>query len=332
MLICLFKLEDVGPTLSKMVVDQDVHFDETTVDKFRFSGTMTYSLIFQGMVTLDDMVSELYGPFPFAFSSGFVQYAYSFMVDDTTVQDKRMKHKTIGLLLMLVPEMVSKIDDFREELAKSLVYRFRKIYKIEQVDDIFLTDIIKEYNNTVTRLLNQQQAEQLSGQIITFLQEKPDPKKETELNFSVIYPIEYTELVRNYFATLLSSLPYEESVYKRDEAYIKTSTSKLTLVTNTSLTKEFIEKQKALIFLVNINEGEYHYIYDLLSDLGSSPKIATVMSLPENLEAASKKYADFFVGLQEKIHGLPYFSASYTGVSEFKSKMLEALLWALTPD
>lgn len=332
MLICLFKLEDIGPTLSKMIADQDVHFDETTVDKFRFSGTMTYSLIFQGMVALDDMTSELYGPFPFAFSSGFVQYAYSFMVDDKTVQDKRMKHKTIGLLLMLVPEMVSKIDDFREELAKSLVYRFMKIYEIEQVSTNFLTDIIKEYNSIIKRLLNQKQAEQLSGQLITFLQKKPDTSKEKGLNYSVIYPMEYTELVRNYFATLLSSLPYEESVYKVEEAYIKTSTTKLTLVTNTSITKEFIEKQKALIFLVNIDTGEYKYIYDLLSDLESSPRVATIMSLPENLEDASKKYADFFVGLQEIIHGLPYFSASYTGVSEFKSKMLEALLWALTPD
>ena len=65
MLICLFKLEDIGPTLSKMIADQDVHFDETTVDKFRFSGTMTYSLIFQGMVALDDMTSELYGRFSY---------------------------------------------------------------------------------------------------------------------------------------------------------------------------------------------------------------------------------------------------------------------------
>ena len=69
MLVCLFKLEEVGPNLVEMVLDSNIEIDQDTIDKFTFSGTVTYSLVFQGMVTLEDMVSELYGPFPFAFST-----------------------------------------------------------------------------------------------------------------------------------------------------------------------------------------------------------------------------------------------------------------------
>ncbi|MHA1223917.1 MAG: hypothetical protein ACTSP3_11855, partial [Candidatus Heimdallarchaeaceae archaeon] len=114
MLICFFKLEDIGPTLVDMVLDQNFETTEDVIDKFQFSGSFTYSLIFQGMVTIEDFSSELYGPFPFAFSTGFVQYAFPFIVEDKTMKDKRMKNKSFGLLLMLVPEMVSKIDTFRE--------------------------------------------------------------------------------------------------------------------------------------------------------------------------------------------------------------------------
>ena len=142
MLICLFKLEEVGPNLVEMVLDKNVEFSQDTIDKFTFSGSVTYSLIFQGMVTLEDMTTELYGPFPFAFSSGFVQYTFSFIAEDKTMTDIRMKEKTLGLLIMLVPEMVAKVDTFREELAKLLIYKFHKIYKISHVDTKFLKEII----------------------------------------------------------------------------------------------------------------------------------------------------------------------------------------------
>ena len=172
MLICLFKLEDIGPALATMVVDKNVETDEDVVDKFQFSGSFTYSLIFQGMVTIDDFVSELYGPFPFAFSAGFVQYAFSFISEDKSVKDQRMGKKTFGLILMLVPEMVSKIDTFREELAKLLIYEFHNIYKISQVDNDFLSKIIKSYNKIISNLFNTKQADLLSEQIFEFIKVK----------------------------------------------------------------------------------------------------------------------------------------------------------------
>ena len=178
MLVCLFRLEDVGPNLVEMVLDKNVEFDQDTIDKFTFSGSVTYSLVFQGMVTLEDMSSELYGPFPFAFSSGFVQYAFSFIAGDKTMKDERMKEKTLGLIIMLVPEMVSKIDSFREELAKVLLYKFHKVYKINQVNTAFLKDIISSYNDILKDLLSFKQADLLSEQILEFLQKKKKPENQ----------------------------------------------------------------------------------------------------------------------------------------------------------
>ncbi|MHA1446292.1 MAG: hypothetical protein ACTSSN_06350, partial [Candidatus Heimdallarchaeaceae archaeon] len=92
MLICLFRLEDVGPNLVEIVKNKNVEFDQDTIDKFTFSGSVTYSLVFQGMITLEDTSTELYGPFPFASSSGFAQYAFSSIAEDKTMKDQRMKN------------------------------------------------------------------------------------------------------------------------------------------------------------------------------------------------------------------------------------------------
>ncbi|MCE7749394.1 MAG: hypothetical protein GPJ51_13470 [Candidatus Heimdallarchaeota archaeon] len=333
MLICLFRLEDVGPNLVEMVLDRNVEFDQDTIDKFTFSGSVTYSLVFQGMVTLEDMSSELYGPFPFAFSSGFVQYAFSFIAADKTMKDKRMKEKTLGLIIMLVPEMVSKIDTFREELAKVLLYKFHKVYKINQVNTVFLKDIISSYNKILQDLLSFKQADLLSEQILAFLQVKERPrKKETIIDIGIIYPKEYTSFIKKYYASLLGSLPYTETAYSEDKAVIKTQTHAFSFVMDSKVEDNFLNKQSALILLANVKGKKFSTLYQVLKKLKSKPKIALVVSLPDNIEKASGEYAKFFTGLQRYIGDLPFFSASFNTNYEFKTKMLEALFWTLSPD
>ena len=330
MLICLFKLEDDGPTIVNMVSDQNVEFDDTVSEKFRFSGSITYSLVFQGMVTIDDLSSELYGPFPFAFSSGFVQYAFSFLAEDKTIKDKRMKKKTLGLVLMLVPEMVSKIDDFREELAKILIYKFHSIQKISEVDEGFLTEIVKSYNKILSNLLKSKQAELLSKQLLEFLQQTKAKKKQQN-NIAIIYPKEYTNTVKSYYSSLLASLPYESTNYSKSEADIITPSYNFTFKLESNVEEDFINSQQALIMIIDVANKKYDAIYKILSNLKEAVKVAVVVSLPNNIEKASHQYAKFFTGLQRYISGMPFFSASFETKYDFKTKMLEALFWTLSP-
>jgi hypothetical protein len=333
MLICLFRLEEVGPNLVEMVLDKNVEFDQDTIDKFTFSGSVTYSLVFQGMVTLDDMSTELYGPFPFAFSSGFVQYAFSFIAGDKTMKDERMKEKTLGLIIMLVPEMVSKIDTFREELAKILLYKFHKVYKISQVNTAFLKDIIKSYNNTLKDLLSFKQADLLSEQILEFLQKEKKPVKKNDISkIGVVYPKEFKSYIKNYYASLLSSLPYTETSYSEDVATIKTATHEFSFMNYSKTDEEYINDQGALILLADVRGRKYNPLFEIVKGLKARPKIATVVSLYENIEKASTEYAKFFTGLQMYIGDLPFFSASFNTIYEFKTKMLEALFWTLSPE
>ncbi|MCE7742615.1 MAG: hypothetical protein GOP50_09165 [Candidatus Heimdallarchaeota archaeon] len=315
-----------------MVLDKNVEFSQDTIDKFTFSGSVTYSLVFQGMVTLEDMTTELYGPFPFAFSSGFVQYAFSFIAEDKTMTDVRMKEKTLGLLIMLVPEMVAKVDTFREELAKLLIYKFHKIYKISQVDTKFLKSIISSYNKILQDLLSFQQAELLSTQILEFVETTTKQKKKTISNIAIIYPKEFIGNIKKYYAQLLSSLPYKESFYSEDKAQIKTPTYEFNFLQETLVTEEFLSSQKAIILLVDVKNKQYKNVYKVTSMLKDSLKIALVVSLPEKIEKASTEYAKFFTGLQRYIGSMPFFSASFNSSYEFKTKMLEALFWTLSPE
>ena len=147
------------------------------------------------------------------------------------MKDQRMKNKTLGLIIMLVPEMVSKIDTFREELAKVLLYKFHKVYKINQVNRVFLKDIISSYNKILKDLLSFKQAELLSEQILEFLQVKEKPKKKkTITDIGVIYPKEYTSFIKIYYASLLGSMPYTETTYSADKAVIKTQTHEFSFV------------------------------------------------------------------------------------------------------
>lgn len=330
MLICLFKLEDDGPTIVNMVSDKNVEFDENVTEKFIFSGSITYSLVFQGMVTFDDLSSELYGPFPFAFSSGFVQYAFSFLAEDETIKDHRMKKKTLGLILMLVPEMLSKVDDFREELAKTLIYKFHKVKKIEDVDENFLGSIIQSYNKVITDLMESKQAELLSSELLAFIQQKPKPLKKDPLNLTIIYPKAFIEIVKRYYNSLLSSLPYETTNYSDEEANIRTKQHNFSIKLDSNVDEDFINAQDALILIIDVAGKKYEPFYKLLSKLKKELKIAVVISLPNNIEKASQQYAKFFTGLQRYISGMPFFSASFTSSHDFKTKMLEALFWALS--
>ncbi len=330
MLICLFKLEDDGPTIVNMVSDQNVDFDENVTEKFAFSGSITYSLIFQGMVTIEDFPSNLYGPFPFAFTSGFVQYAFSFLAEDKTVQDQRMKKKTLGLILMLVPEMLAQIDDFREELAKILIYKFHNIKKIGDVDEKFLGSIIHSYNKILTELMESKQAELLSAQLKKFIQQKPKPSKKDKLNLAIIYPKAFISMVKRYYNSLLSSLPYETADYSEEEANVKTKQYNFSLRLNTSVDEEFLNAQKVLILIIDVSGKKYEPFYKLLSKLKKELKIAVVISLPNDIEKASHQYAKFFTGLQRYISGMPFFSASFTSPYDFKTKMLEALFWSIS--
>lgn len=332
MLVCLFKLEEVGPNLVEMVLDKNVEFTQDTIDKFTFSGSVTYSLIFQGMLTLDDMTTELYGPFPFAFSSGFVQYAFSFIAEDKTMTDVRMKDKTLGLLIMLVPEMVSKIDNFREELAKTLIYKFHKIYKITQVDTKFLKEIVSSYNKILQDQLSSQQAELLSSQILEFLEATPKPKKEDPIKVAIIYPKEFMSNIKKYYASLLNSLPYTETSFSEKTAHVKTPAYEFTFLLDGLVTEKFLAEQKAMILLADVKNKHYKEAYDVASKIKKELKIALVVSLPEKIEKASTEYAKFFTGLQRYIGSMPFFSASFTSIYDFKSKMLEALFWTLSPE
>ncbi len=330
MLICLFKLEDDGPTIVNMVSDQNVDFDENVTEKFMFSGSITYSLIFQGMVTIDDLPSNLYGPFPFAFTSGFVQYAFSFLAEDKSIKDQRMKKKTLGLVLMLVPEMLAQIDDFREELAKTLIYKFHNIKKIGDVDEKFLGSIIHSYNKILTDLMESKQAELLSSQLLEFIQQKPKPSKKDSLNLAIIYPKAYIDIVKKHYNSLLSSLPYETTNYSEEEANIRTKKYNFSLKLVSNVKEDFINAQKVLILIIDVSGKKYEPFYKLLSKLKKELKIAVVISLPDDIEKASHQYAKFFTGLQRYISGMPFFSASFTTPYDFKTKMLEALFWSLS--
>ncbi|MHA1684932.1 MAG: hypothetical protein ACTSYD_00840 [Candidatus Heimdallarchaeaceae archaeon] len=330
MLICLFKLEDIGPKLELMTLDKNIEFDEIVIEKFRFSGSITYSLVFQGMVSLDEMQSELYGPFPFAFSSGYVQYAFSFLVADSEMKDERMRNKTLGLLLMLVPEIVSKIDDFREELAKVIFYKFRNITDIEQVNEKLLTEIIEEYNKICIRLLNEKLAKQLSEQLFDMIQSFSKKGEERVTRILVLFTDEHQDIVRNFYTSLLSSLPYEETEYKEDISYIKTKTLEIQIIEQDKVTADAVFKEDAVFFVINIANPYTEKIMDILSKYKQG-KIGLVVDLPDDLEKGSKMYAKFFSKIQKCLGDNPFFSANFNSASEFKHKMLEALFWGLSP-
>jgi hypothetical protein len=330
MLICLFKLEDDGPTIVNMVSDKNIEFDENVTEKFIFSGSITYSLVFQGMVSFDDLSSELYGPFPFAFSSGFVQYAFSFLAEDKTMKDQRMKKKTLGLVLMLVPEILSKIEDFREELAKILIYKFHNVKKIGEVNEKFLGSIIQSYNKVLIDLMESKQAELLSAQLLDFIKQKPKPRKKDLLNLAIIYPKAFIEMVKKSYNSLLSSLPYVTTSYTEEEAIIRTKSFNFSLKLDSCVDENFLNSQKALILIIDVSGKKYEPFYKLLSKLKKELKIAVVISLPNDIEKASHQYAKFFTGLQRYISGMPFFSASFTTPHDFRTKILEAIFWALS--
>jgi hypothetical protein len=170
----------------------------------------------------------------------------------------------------------------------------------------------------------------LSEQLIEFLQQKPK-KKIKITDIAIIYPKEYINLMKNYYASFLSSLPYEETAYQEEEALIRTSNYSFNFKENTSIDESFLKPQKALIFIVDVARRGYKEVYNILSKLKTKPKIALVVQLPENIEKASHLYAKFFTGLERYIGGLPFFSANFTSTYDFKSKMLEAIFWTLSP-
>lgn len=330
MLICLFKLEDIGPKLAQMVIDKSIEFDQNIIDKFSFAGSITYSLVFQGMTSLEEMRSELYGPFPFAFSTGFVQYAFSFLVQDDTIQDQRMQNKTLGLLLMLVPEIVSKIEDFREELAKIVFYKFRNITHIRQVDNKLLTEIIEEYNAICTRLLNEKLARELSEQLIDMIKSVGHETEEKTSHLTIVYHDEYETMIKSLYTSLLASLPYEETNYKEDVSIIKTANLELRMFDEKIISSSDIAKTDGLFFVLNITKPFTEKIISLLAEYKTG-KIGIVINLPADLEKGSKLYAKFFEQIQQYLGEHPFFSANFSSISEFKHKMLEALLWGLSP-
>ncbi len=330
MLISLFKLEDIGPALTHMACEEGIELEKEVIEKFEFSGAMTYSLVFQGTIDLSEIASELYGPFPFAFSDGFVQYAFSFIADDPSMKDKRMKKKTIGLLLCLVPELVSKIDDFRDEFEKMLVYKFHNVTLITQVDDDFLKDIIDEYQQIVTNLLNENQATILSDQLKQFVSKGLLKEKGTK-NVVLAYNKEDNEKIRLAFANLLLSLPYIDVVFNEKEARITTSSFTLYFIQLSKIDPKSISEQHAVLFLLDIMKSDYSAIYNLLKEVQIPPKIGVILAQDKDLEAMSKKYGEFFIGLSDYIKDAAFFSSSYMTTQEFKTKLLEAIFWALIP-
>ncbi|MHA1304252.1 MAG: hypothetical protein ACTSQE_05255 [Candidatus Heimdallarchaeaceae archaeon] len=330
MLISLFKLTDIGPSLTNMVTNENIYLEKEVIEKFEFSGAMTYSLIFQGTIDLGEIASELYGPFPFAFSNGFVQYAFSFIADDPSMKDERMQKKTIGLLLCLIPEIVSKIDDFREEFEKMLVYRFHGIKFIEQVDDTLLKEIVEDYNQIVTDLLNDTQANLLFQQLKQLVDKDISQEQEVK-RILLIYPKKELEKIRNSFANLLLSLPYTKVCYNEKEAFIQTRSFILNFVKYDTINKKLLNDQDTMLFMFDVMKNNYQVVYDIVKRLETRPKIGVIVSQCSNLENMSKKYGDFFIGLQEYIGDVAFFSSSYYTTKEFKAKLLEALFWALMP-
>ncbi len=332
MIVTLFKLEDVGPVLSLMSSDQNVMIEQSVMDKFQFAGSITYSLVFQGSISMDDLTSGLYGPIPFAFSSGFSQYAFSLLVDDETMKDSRMKSKTLCLLIMLVPEMITKIDNFRIELEKVLFYRFRDVRHVKEIKESLLNQIIVDYNRIVTNLMNEQQANYLSNQMVSILHSLSNGSKvSSQDKICIIFEEDYQDHIRNLYANLLSSLPYTETWYKNDEVFINTPTHIFSINKYSSCTSDIVNTQESLIFVVDVDKGFIQPVYDILQSLKKNSKIALVIALCDDPEKASKQYANFFVKLQEYVGDRPFFSANFSTVHEFKSKMLEALFWALSP-
>ena len=241
-----------------------------------------------------------------------------------------MKKKTLGLVLMLVPEMLAQFDDFREELAKILIYKFHNIKKIGDVNEKFLGSIIHSYNKILTDLMESKQADLLSAQLIDFIQQKPKPRNKDPLNLAIIYPKAYIDSVKRYYNSLLSSLPYETTDYAEEEANIRTKQYNFSIRLDTNVDEDFINAQKVLILIIDVSGKKYEPFYKLLSKLKKELKIAVVISLPDDIEKASHQYAKFFTGLQRYISGMQFFSASFTTSYDFKTKMLEALFWSLS--
>ena len=329
MLICLFKFEDIGPSLVFTVSDKNMSFDESIRDKFRFAGTVTFSLVYQGVLSLEDVALELYGPMPFAFANEFVQFAFSFLVDDPSITDKRMRNKTLGLLLMLVPEKVGKIDDFREELEKMLIYKFRNITNIKEVTKELLTEMIEEYNKIVTNLLNIQQAESLSEEIFTILKEK---KISLKRNICTIYSRSTSQLINSFYGSFLNSIPFESTMFTH-EGYgeIISSTFEIYFFKNNNYQQEKIKNCNTLILIVDIEHDKSKDIHAILDEIkGADKKIGFVIKLPNDIEKGSKLYANFMLDIHSTISDNPFFSATFHSLSELRHKFMEAFLWALS--
>jgi len=315
-----------------MVSDKNVSFDERIKDKFRFAGIITFSLVFQGMISLDDVALELYGPMPFAFANEFVQFAFSFLVDDPNVGDKRMKNKTLGLLLMLVPEKIGKIDDFRDELQKLLLRKFKDIRNIEEVTKKLLMEIIDGYNRIAANLLNIQQAESLSEGIYSTLIE--EPQTIVKRRICTVYSKVTFRLIKKFFGSFLNSVPFESTIFTK-EGYgeIIASTFELYFFEENRYQEERINDSTTLILVVDIEHRSDEKIIKVLNITKSAPdtkKIALIIKLPEDIEKGSKLYAKFMLNIQQIVSEHPFFSATFQTLSELRHKLMEAFLWALS--
>ncbi|MCK4973545.1 MAG: hypothetical protein KAS52_09495, partial [Candidatus Heimdallarchaeota archaeon] len=155
------------------------------------------------------------------------------------------------------------------------------------------------------------------------------PRK-VPLNLAIIYPKAFFDIVKRYYNSLLSSLPYETTNYSEEEANIRTKQHNISLRLDSNVNEDFINAQEALILIIAVAGKKYESFYKLLSKLKKELKIAVVISLPDDIEKASHQYAKFFTGLQQYISGMPFFSASFTTTYDFKTKMLEALFWTLS--
>ncbi|MHA1116174.1 MAG: hypothetical protein ACTSPJ_08360 [Candidatus Heimdallarchaeaceae archaeon] len=329
MLIALFKLEDIGPALTQMVTSEETQFEEEIIDKFEFSGAMTYSLVFQGVVDIDEISSELYGPFPFAFSEGFVQYAFSFLVDDPTMQDKRMKKKTIGLLLCLVPEIVSKIDDFREEFAKLLIYKFHNIKSIDQVDEKLLTSIVNEYERIVRELLSVSQANLLTQELKELISKGLFKTKVKKI--ALLYSKKEVEKIKNSFASFLLTLPFTFVKFEDEVGIIKTKTFQFSIIPLEEIDSNIANEQEVLLLMLDIMKEKYLSLKDSLLKKKNLKKIGVLIRYNVDIEKLSEEYGAFFNNLQDILNNVTFFSSSYSTTKEFKTKLLEAFFWGLIP-